>query len=86
MAVKKREVIPKVVDTKRRSVLHFMSVAQKMPARSPIMKAVHEAAADLHRHGFIDQHRMRKYDLMCLEPVTGHDTRHLDHKGIDAGA
>ena len=48
-----------------------MSTTQKTPARSPIMEAVHEAAADLHRHEFIDQRRMRKYDLMCLEPVTG---------------
>ena len=29
MAVKKREMDPKVIESKRRSVLHFMSVAQK---------------------------------------------------------
>ena len=54
-----------------------MSTTQKTRARSPIMEAVHEAAADLHRHGFIDQRRMRKYDLICLEPVTGYDAQKI---------
>ena len=29
MVVKKREINPKIADVKRRSALHFMSVAQK---------------------------------------------------------
>ena len=52
-------------------------MTQKTQARSPIMEAVHEAAADLHRHEFIDQRRMRKYELMCLEPVTGYDAQKI---------
>ena len=38
MAVKKREMDPKVVDAKRRSVLHFMSVAQKAQQEGTIKR------------------------------------------------
>ncbi|MFN5775607.1 MAG: helix-turn-helix domain-containing protein, partial [Burkholderiaceae bacterium] len=34
-----------------------------------IMEAVHETAVDLHRLGFIDQRKMRKYDALCLAPI-----------------
>jgi len=30
---------------------------------------VHETAVDLHRLGFIDQRKMRKYDALCLAPI-----------------
>jgi len=33
------------------------------------MEAVHETAVDLHRLGFIDQRKMRKYDALCLAPI-----------------
>ncbi len=42
-------------------------------AKSRIMEAVHEGARDLHRLGFIDMRKMRKYDVLCLEPVQDYD-------------
>ncbi len=44
-----------------------MSVKNK--AKSPILEAVHATAVDLHRLGFIDQRKMRKYDALCLDPI-----------------
>jgi putative transcriptional regulator len=41
----------------------------KTKAESKIMEAVHETAVDLHRLGFIDQRKMRKYDALCLAPI-----------------
>ena len=38
-----------------------------------ILEAVHETARDLHRLGFIDKRKMRKYDVLCLEPVHEYD-------------
>lgn len=37
--------------------------------KSRILGAVHETARDLHRLGFIDKRKMRKYDVLCPEPV-----------------
>ena len=34
---------------------------------------MHETAADLHRLGFIDQRKMRKYDALCLDPIPEYD-------------
>lgn len=45
----------------------------KTKPKSRIMEAVHEGATDLHRLGFIDKRKMRKYDLLCLEPVRDFD-------------
>lgn len=45
----------------------------KAKARSRIFDAVHETASDLHRLGFIDKRKMRKYDVLCLEPVPEYD-------------
>jgi len=42
-------------------------------AKSPILEAVHETAGDLHRLGFIDMRKMRKFDLLCLNPVPEYD-------------
>jgi len=42
-------------------------------ARSRILEAVHASARDLHRLGFIDKRKMRKYDMLCLEPVQDYD-------------
>jgi putative transcriptional regulator len=42
-------------------------------AKSRIMEAVHEGARDLHRLGFIDKRKMRKYDALCLEPVQNYE-------------
>lgn len=37
----------------------------KAKPKSRILDAVHETAADLHRHGFIDKRRMREFDALC---------------------
>lgn len=41
----------------------------KTKAKSRIHAAEHETAADLHRLGFIDKRKMRKFDALCLDPV-----------------
>lgn len=45
----------------------------KSKAKSRVLDAVHETASDLYRLGFIDQRKMRKYDLLCLEPIQEYD-------------
>ena len=42
--------------------------------KNRIMEAVHETASDLHRLGFIDKHKMRKYDTLCITPVPEYDS------------
>jgi hypothetical protein len=37
-------------------------------AANLIQEAVHEKARDLRKAGFIEKHRMREYDGLCLEP------------------
>jgi len=46
----------------------------KTKTRSRIFEAVHETAGDLHRLGFIDKRKMRKFDALCLEPVPEYDS------------
>ena len=41
----------------------------KPKAKSRIFEAVHETASDLHRLGFIDKRKMRKFDVLCLDPI-----------------
>lgn len=38
-------------------------------AKTSILAAVHETASDLHRLGFIDMHKMKRLDALCLEPI-----------------
>jgi putative transcriptional regulator len=38
--------------------------------RSKILEAVHETAKGLHAAGAIDQMTMRKFDQLCLSPVS----------------
>jgi putative transcriptional regulator len=45
----------------------------KTKIRNRILEAVRETAADLHRLGFIDKRKMRKYDALCLDPVQDYD-------------
>ena len=54
-----------------------MSTTHTAKVRSPIMEAVHEGATDLHRLGFIDQRKMRKYDALCLTPVADFDAEKI---------
>lgn len=49
----------------------------KPKAKSPIFEAVHETAGDLHRLGFIDKRKMRKFDALCLEPVPKYDSKKI---------
>ncbi|MBI4755340.1 MAG: DNA-binding transcriptional regulator [Betaproteobacteria bacterium] len=49
----------------------------KPRAKSRILEAVHEAASDLHRLGFIDKRKMQKYDALCLEPVPEYDAARI---------
>jgi len=46
-------------------------------AKSPIFDAVHETATDLHRLGFIDQRKMRKFDLLCQTPIPDYDSEKI---------
>ena len=49
----------------------------KRKTTSRILAAVHETASDLHRLGFIDKRKMRKYDALCLEPVPDYDAEKI---------
>lgn len=46
-------------------------------AKSPIFEAVYETAADLHALGFIDQRKMRKFDVLCQEPIADYDSKKI---------
>ena len=46
-------------------------------AKSSILEAVHETAGDLHRLGFIDKRKMRKLDLLCLDPIAPYDSEQI---------
>lgn len=49
----------------------------KIKAQNPILDAVHDTAADLHRFGFIDKRKMQKYEALCLEPVPEYDAEKI---------
>ncbi len=49
-------------------------MTKKTKAKSPILEAVHETASDFHRLGFINVHKMRQYDALCLDPVPEYDS------------
>jgi len=48
-----------------------------MKTKSNILEAVHETATGLNRLGFIDQRKMRKYDALCLEPISDYDSEKI---------
>ena len=50
------------------------AVTTKTRAKSRIFEAVHETAGDLHRLGFIDKRKMRRFDALCLDPVPEYDS------------
>ena len=52
-------------------------MATKTHVQSPLLQAVHETATDLHRLGFIDQRKMRKYDALCLAPIPAYDSEKI---------
>ncbi|MBS1996951.1 MAG: DNA-binding transcriptional regulator [Cyanobacteria bacterium SZAS LIN-2] len=45
--------------------------------QSRILDAVHEAAADLHGIGIIDQQTMREFDSFCLPEVPNYSPRQI---------
>ncbi len=49
-------------------------MSKNAKAKSPIFEAVHETAGDLHRLGFIDKRKMRKFDVLCLDPIPPYDS------------
>ena len=49
----------------------------KTKAKSRIFEAVHATASDLHRLGFIDKRKMRKFDALCLDPVPQYDSKKI---------
>ncbi len=49
----------------------------KSKAKSPIFEAVHETASDLHRLDFIDKRKMRKFDVLCLDPIPAYDSEKI---------
>ena len=46
-------------------------------AKSRVLEAVHETAADLHRLGFIDKRKMGQYDALCMEPIAPYDSEKI---------
>ncbi len=52
-------------------------MTEKIKARSRIFEAVHETASDLHRLGFIDKRKMRKFDALCLDPVPEYSSEQI---------
>jgi putative transcriptional regulator len=49
----------------------------KVKAKSAILEAVHGTAADLHKLGFIDKRKMRKFDALCLAPIAPYDSEKI---------
>ncbi len=45
----------------------------KSKAKGRILDAVHQTSADLHRLGFIDKRKQRKFDALCLSPIPSYD-------------
>ena len=49
----------------------------KPKAKSRIFEAMHETARDLHRLGFIDKRKMRKFDVLRLDPIPEYDSEKI---------
>ena len=49
----------------------------KTKAKSQILDAVYETAADLYHLGFIDKRKMQKYAILCLEPIPAYDSKKI---------
>ena len=52
-------------------------MTSKRKTKSPIFDAVHETASALHRLGFIDKRKMRKFDVLCLAPIPDYDSKKI---------
>lgn len=49
----------------------------KLKSKSRIFEAVHETASDLQHLGFIDKRKMRKFDVLCLDPIPQYDSEKI---------
>ena len=49
----------------------------KTKAKSQILDAVYETAADLHHLGLIDKRKMQKYAILCFEPIPAYDSKKI---------
>lgn len=54
-----------------------MTTKTKTAASSRILDAVHEAATDMHRLGFIDKRKQQKLEALCLEPIPPYDSAQI---------
>ena len=52
-------------------------MTKKTKTKNRILEAVHETASDLHRLGFIDKRKMRKFDALCLDPIPAYDSEKI---------
>ena len=52
-------------------------MTKKTKTKNLILEAVHETASDLHRLGFIDKRKMRKFDALCLDPIPAYDSEKI---------
>lgn len=52
-------------------------MTKKTKVNSGVLESVHETAADPRRLGFIDKSKMKKYDALCLEPVSEHGSTNV---------
>ena len=52
-------------------------MTSKRKTKSPVFEAVYETAGDLHRLGFIDKRKMRKFDVLCLAPIPDYDSKKI---------
>lgn len=52
-------------------------MTKKPKTKSPIFEAVYETAKDLHRMGFIDKRKMRKFEALCLDPIPEYDSKKI---------
>lgn len=52
-------------------------MTKKTVAKSRLMEAAHDTAADLHRLGFIDKRKMQRYEALCLQPVPQFDSERV---------
>ena len=57
-------------------------MTKKAKPESRILEAVHEGARDLHRLGFIDKRKMRKYDVLCLGQLPDYDAAQVQMQSV----
>jgi putative transcriptional regulator len=61
-------------------------MTRKKRYRSPITASIHETAEGLHAAGVMDKRTMRKFDQMCLTPVTPMNAKEIRNLRLREGA